>query len=193
MPTSISSPPNTGSRCIEFRNEANAWGSYAQWESHWLVCADAMRKAMADVNLNYGKSLALQICGPTMPGPYWDYSLPDPTVDIHGWGSVAWKKIHTDIYGNEDPSIWNFGMYDYHRYRTDGAVNEAEIATLRQNIATASNAPNATIPLLITEYNTSTGGNFTVQESGHRRPRLWDCHGANPPSHRHARAGRPRR
>ena len=144
----------------EFRNEANAWGSYAQWESHWLVCADAMRKAMADVNRDYGKSLVLRICGPTMPGPYWNYSLPDPDVDIHGWGSVAWKKIHTDIYGNEDPSIWNFGMYDYHRYRTDGAVNETEIATLRQNIATASNAPNATIPLLISEYNTSTGANF---------------------------------
>ena len=149
-----------GITMCEFRNEANAWGSYAQWESHWLVCADAMRKAMADVNLNYGKSLALQICGPTMPGPYWDYSLPDPTVDVHGWGSVAWKKIHTDIYGNEDSSIWNFGMYDYHRYRTDGSVNESEIATLRQNIATASNAPNATIPLIISEYNTSTGANF---------------------------------
>ncbi len=144
----------------EFRNEANAWGSYAQWESHWLVCADAMRKAMADVNRNYGKSLVLQLCGPTMPGPYWDYKLPDPTADIHGWGSVAWAKIHTDIYGNEDPSIWNFGMYDYHRYRTDGAQTETEIATLRRNIANASNAPNATIPLVISEYNTSTGANF---------------------------------
>lgn len=144
----------------EFRNEANAWGSYAQWESHWLVCADAMRKAMDDVNRDCGKSLVLQICGPTMPGPWWDYSLPDPSVDPHGWGSVAWKKIHTDIYGNEDPSIWNFSMYDYHRYRTDGSINQTEIATLRQNIATASNAPNSTIPLLITEYNTSTGANF---------------------------------
>ena len=144
----------------EFRNEANAWGSYVQWESHWLVCADAMRKAMADVNRDFGKSLALQICGPTMPGPYWDYSLPDPEADIHGWGSVAWARIHTDIYGNEDPAIWNFNMYDYHRYRNDGAVNETEITTLRQNIATARNAPNATIPLLITEYNTSTGAGF---------------------------------
>jgi len=124
------------------------------------VCADAMRKAMNDVNRDYGRSLVLQICGPTMPGPYWNYSLPDPSVDVHGWGSVAWKKIHTDIYGNEDPSIWNFGIYDYHRYRTDGAINETEIATLRHNIATASNAPNSTIPLLITEYNTSTGANF---------------------------------
>jgi hypothetical protein len=147
----------------EFRNEPSARGSYAQWESHWLVCADAMRKAMADVNQNYGKNLRLWICGPVCQGPYWDYSLPDPEADPHGWGSVAWKKIHTDIYGNEDPSIWNFGMYDYHRYRTDGAVNEAEIATLRQNIATASNAPNATIPLLISEYNTSTGGNFDTK------------------------------
>lgn len=149
-----------GVTLYEFRNEANARGSYAQWESHWLVCADAMRKAMADVNRDFGKSLTVQICGPTMPGPYWDYRLPDPVIDIHGWGSVAWVKIHTDIHGHEDPSIWNFGMYDYHRYRTDGAVNESEIATLRRNIASARNAPNATLPLLITEYNTSTGANF---------------------------------
>ena len=52
-------------------------------------------------------------------------------------------------------------MYDYHRYRTDGSVNQTEITALRQNIAAASNAPSATIPLLISEYNTSTGGNFT--------------------------------
>jgi hypothetical protein len=145
----------------EFRNEASSWGSYAQWESHWLVCADAMRKAMADVNRNYGKNLTLQICGPTMPGPYWDYSLPGPTADVHGWGSVAWAKIHTDIYGNEDRSIWNFGMYDYHRYRSDGAINETELAALRQNIAAATNAPNATIPIIISEYNTGTGSAFT--------------------------------
>ena len=144
----------------EFRNEANMWGGYAQWESHWLVAADAMRKAMVDVNANYGRDLTLQICGPTMPGPYWDYSLPDPTVDVHGWGSTAWWKIHTDIYGNENPTNWNFGMYDYHRYRMDAAVTETEIATLRQNLATAGNAPNSTIPLLISEYNTSTGANF---------------------------------
>ena len=145
----------------EFRNEAANWGTYAQWESHWLVCADAMRKAMADVNRNYGKNLTLQICGPTMPGPYWNYSLPDPTVDVHGWGSVAWAKIHTDIHGNEDPAVWNFGMYDYHRYRSDGAINETELATLRQNIAAATNAPSATIPLIISEYNTGTGSAFT--------------------------------
>ncbi len=146
----------------EFRNEPHAWISYAQWESHWLVAADAMRKAMADVNANYGRNLQLYICGPTEPGPYWDYSLPDPTVDVHGWGSVSWSKVQTDIYGNVDTNIWNYGMYDYHRYRTSGATNEAEIATLRQNIANATNSPNATIPLLISEYNTSTGAGFTA-------------------------------
>ena len=149
-----------GITLYEFRNEPNAWGDYAQWQTHWLVCADAMRKAMADVNLNYGRQLTLQICGPTMPGPYWDYSLPDPTVDVHGWGSVAWRDIHTDIYGNQTPTNWNFGMYDYHRYRTDGGLNESEIAATRQNIAAATNAPNPTIPLLITEYNTGTAATF---------------------------------
>ena len=152
-----------GITLFEFRNEANARGTYAQWESHWLVCADAMRKAMADVNRDQGKSLTAQLCGPTMPGPWWDYALPDPAADPHGWGSVAWAKIHTDIHGNQDASIWNFGLYDYHRYRTDGASNEAEIVRLRRSLATARNAPNATMPLVITEYNTSTGAHFTAK------------------------------
>ena len=116
--------------------------------------ADAMRKAMADVNIDYGKSLVLRMCGPTAQGPYWDYSLPDPEVDPHGWGSVAWKKIHTDIHGNEDPSIWNFGMYDYHRYRADGSGNQSEIATLRQHIATATNAPNGASTTITKEMRT---------------------------------------
>jgi hypothetical protein len=152
-----------GLTMYEFRNEPNASnGSYAQWESHWLVAADAMRKAMADVNANYGKNLTLYICGPTTPGPYWDYSLPDPTVDVHGWGSTSWSDIKTDIYGNIDPSIWNYGMYDYHTYSTDVSGTQSALTALRQGIATATNSPNSTIPLLISEYNTSDGANFTA-------------------------------
>ena len=52
----------------EFRNEPHAWVDYDTWESHWLVCADAMRKAMDDVNADFGKSLELNICGPVCPG-----------------------------------------------------------------------------------------------------------------------------
>ena len=144
----------------EFKNEPGGM-NYATWESHWLVCADAMRKAMADVNANYGKNLKLDICGHSGAGPYWDYSLPDPDVDGHGWGSVSWGKIQTDIYGNVDTNIWNYGMYDYHRYSTDATANQNQIINTRQGIATATNAPNSTIPLIITEYNTSTGGSFT--------------------------------
>jgi len=144
----------------EFSNEPNSGRTYSQWQSHWLVCADAMRKAMADVNADYGKNLTLYICGPTMPGPYWDYSLPDPEVDFHGWGSVSWADIHTDIFDKQNTANWNYGMYDYHRYRNDGQLNEDEIATLRTAIATSHNANNATIPLLISEYMTSTAATF---------------------------------
>jgi hypothetical protein len=148
----------------EFRNEPVAWGSYAQWESHWLVCADAMRKAMADVNANYGRNLKLYICGPTQPGAWWDYSLPDPNVDGHGWGSVSWSKVQTDIYGNVDTNIWNYGMYDYHHYTPEAVKVESQITSLRDHIANATNSPNATIPFVITELNTSTGGNFSSKK-----------------------------
>jgi len=145
---------------FQLSNEPHAGMTYAKWESHWLVAADAMRKAMADVNAAYGKKLTLYLCGPTEPGPYWDYRLPDPKVNVHGWGSTSWAKIHTDIFGHQDPSIWNYGMYDYHKYSDDGAAQEEAIRSLRRDIARATNAPNATIPILISEFNTSTGGHF---------------------------------
>lgn len=146
---------------FEFSNEPHVQHSYAKWESHWLVAADAMHQAMADVNAAYGKQLTLQICGPTEPGPYWDYRRPDPKLDFHGWGSTSWRKIHTDVFGNENPTHWNYGMYDYHAYSTSGSSQQGQITALRRGIATASNAPNSTIPILITEFNTSTGGNFS--------------------------------
>lgn len=150
-----------GITMYEFRNEPNQKArAYEQWESHWLVAADAMRKAMADVNANYGQHLTLCICGPTTPGPYWNYALPHPDVDPHGWGSVSWGKIHTDIYGRLEPSIWNYGMYDYHMYSYDGAAQRNALKSLRQNLAHATNAPNSTMPILISEFNTSTGGHF---------------------------------
>lgn len=42
-----------------FRNEPHAHIKYDPWESHWLLCADAMRKAMDDVNRDFKKTLKL--------------------------------------------------------------------------------------------------------------------------------------
>ncbi|MDF7809072.1 hypothetical protein P4E94_16625, partial [Pontiellaceae bacterium B12219] len=150
----------------EFRNEPHHNSAdYDAWESHWLVCADAMRKAMEDVNEDFGKTLKLNICGPVCAGAYWDYSYPDPYVDPHGWGSVSWKKIKYDIYGNYDVNNpLNYGSYDYHRYGQDAADSESILLNTRSGIANANNDPSSDIPLVITEYNTSTGGNFDRRE-----------------------------
>jgi hypothetical protein len=145
----------------EFANEPNAkGGSFTNWRSHWLVCADAMRSAISDVNNKYNKSITLNICGPTLPGPWWDERLTDPTANPHGWGSLSWKSVKQNLYGEEDSKIWNYGMYDYHAYSTDAAKEHETIMALRYSLATAKLSPNKSIPLLITEYNTSTGANF---------------------------------
>lgn len=144
-----------------FRNEPHAATDYDTWESHWLASADAMQKAMIDVNEDFGKSLELQIAGPTAPGVYWNYDLPDPYVDFHGWGSVSWAKVKFDIYGNYDANNpWNYGLYDYHRYGDNGRQSTNIILGARSDIATANNDPHPDIPIVITEYNTSTGGSF---------------------------------
>ncbi|MGJ8640520.1 MAG: CBM96 family carbohydrate-binding protein [Opitutaceae bacterium] len=145
----------------EFSNESHARGVYERWESHWLVAADAMQKAMEDVNADFGKNLTLRICGPTCAGIYWNEHLTKPAEDAHGWGSLSWKKVKTDIYGNYSASNpWNYGMYDYHRYGQDAETTQEMMLKARTDIANAKNDPSPDIPLVITEYNTSTGGNF---------------------------------
>lgn len=145
----------------QFKNEPSSRTDYDTWESHWLVAADAMRKAMADVNEDFGKDLPLYIVGHTGQGPYWDYSLPDPMVNPRGWGSVSWKKVKFDVYGHYDKNNpWNYGMYDYHRYTAGGRKMAGEIAQTRANIANAQNDPTPDIPIVLTEINTNTARGF---------------------------------
>lgn len=149
----------------EFSNETHAHGHYTRWESHWLVAADAMRKAMDDVNRDFNKKLTLWICGPTCAGIYWDEDLTDPDEDAHGWGSLSWKKVKTDIYGDYSAfNPWNYGMYDYHRYGQNAQDTEEMLLKVRTDIANAKNDPSPDIPFVITEFNTSTGGNFDRRE-----------------------------
>jgi hypothetical protein len=148
----------------QFGNEP--WNNYKAWESHWLVAADAMRKAMEDVNANYGKNLSLNIIGPTTAGSWWDYNYPDPDENTRGWGSVSWEKIKYDLYGNDDVSHpWNYDSYDYHRYSSAPARFEGEILGLRHGMATAVNHSNSEIPILITEMNTNTGARFRSEKN----------------------------
>ena len=144
----------------QFSNEPHAFISYPAWKSRWLVAADAARKAIADVNRDFKKRLTGGFNGPTEPGPYWDYEYPDPETNFHGWGSVSWADIHTDIRGQENPAIWNYDLYDFHKYSNDGPGYAATIRELRRDIAHAKNAPSPDIPILISEINTSTGGHF---------------------------------
>lgn len=144
-----------------FRNEPHVAVDFDTWESHWLVCADAMRKAMEDVNKDFGKKLKLNISGPNCPGVYWDYRFSHPDEDIHCWGSASWEKVKYDVYGNYNVNNpWNYGMYHFHRYSQDAEHSQKIILDARKDISNAKNDPRADIPLVITEYNTSTTGNF---------------------------------
>ncbi|MDP4289884.1 MAG: DNRLRE domain-containing protein [Bacteroidota bacterium] len=147
----------------QFTNEPHAGISYDTWKSRWLICTDATHKAITDVNRDFNKHLISGLNGPTEPGPYWDYSLPDPNINFHGWGSVSWADIHTDIEGKQDSTIWNYDLYDFHKYSNDGLGYENTIRALRQGIANARKAPSPNIPIMISEINTSTGGNFKTK------------------------------
>lgn len=140
---------NYGVQMYEFKNEPDldADVTYAEWESHWIVAADAMRKAMADVNENYGKSLTLRICGPTTAGNGWT-----------SYGQPSWSKVRTNIHGAVDPSIWNYGMYAYHHYTNSGPSLQNGILDMRNNLTNAT--PSSSMPIVLSEFNTSTGSNL---------------------------------
>ena len=144
-----------------FRNEPHAHIDYDPWESHWLVCADAMRKAMEDVNRDFKKNLKVNICGANCPGVYWDPNFSHPDEDIHCWGRISWQKVKYDLFGKYDvTNPRNYGSYHFHRYGEDATRSQKIILDARKDIADAKNDPSPDIPLVITEYNTSTGGNF---------------------------------
>ena len=144
-----------------FRNEPHAKGDYDTWESHWLMCADAMRKAMEDVNRDFNKSLKINICGANCPGVYWDKRFSHPSEDIHCWGRVSWKKVKYDVFGKYNANNpMNYSSYHFHRYGEDAVRTKEIILNARKDIANADNDANDDIPLVITEFNTSTGGNF---------------------------------
>jgi len=103
----------------------------------------------------------LNICGPNCPGVYWDDGFSHPNEDIHCWGRISWKKIKYDVYGKYDVSNpRNYGSYHFHRYGDDAGRAEEILLNARIDISKAGNDASGDIPLIITEYNTSTGGNF---------------------------------
>ncbi|MBK1855224.1 LamG domain-containing protein [Verrucomicrobiaceae bacterium 5K15] len=154
----------------QYRNEPHHWISYDVWESHWLVHADATRKAIADVNAAFGKSLKPNLCGPVCAGSYWDNSLTEPYVkgkegsSPHNWGNISWKKVKYDIFGKyRKNNPLNYHSYDYHRYG-DALGAEKIMLRTRNDVATADNDPMPDLPLVISEYNTNTGGTFTKKK-----------------------------
>ena len=151
----------------QYRNEPHHWINYDVWESHWLVHADATRKAIADVNAKFGKNFKPNLCGPVCAGVYWDYSIKGPYVKgkagsrPHNWGSLSWEKVKYDVYGKYAVSNpWNYDSYDYHRYGDPKGAEKIMLRT-RRDLDTAKNDLYAGIPLVISEYNTNTGGTFT--------------------------------
>lgn len=150
----------------QMRNEPNHGGAdYTTWETHWLTSADAMRKAMDDVNRDFGKSLALNLAGPVTPGVYWDYSLPHPDEDIHSWGNESWNKVKFDIFGDYNVNNpWNYGSYDYHRYGLPASRTEDIMLDARNGLRNATNDARPNIPMIISELNTNTGFSFDSSE-----------------------------
>ncbi len=135
----------------EFKNEPDRIINFTQWQSHWIIAADAMRAAMEDVNANAGKNLKLYICGPVTAGEMWS-----------SWGSQSWTSIQTDIYGNKNNALMNFGMYDYHHYSTSLSGIQSAITNIRTKMASAT--PSSAMPIVITEINSTYGSDFDSKQ-----------------------------
>lgn len=132
--------------------------------------ADAMRSAVEDVNIRYGKSLVPQILAPVIThaasssGDYHMDADPDsdPRDDVYGWGQKAMMSIRTD-YAGGTTGYDIFNIFDTHKYNMRADRFEYEMDMMRTKMR-AYSPVGQDLPIVYSEfnrYNTSGFGSRT--------------------------------
>ena len=112
------------------------------------LCSDAIQSALADVNSIYGKALVPKILAPVIT-----------TSSYNSWAQLVVDNRHVNFLGVTDTNFWLLHQYDYHQYNATPSGYGANLASLRSAIATAI-APEAPLPVSISEFNVHTAANF---------------------------------
>ncbi len=112
------------------------------------LCSDAIQCGLTDVNSIYGKSLRPKIIAPVIT-----------TASFSGWGSFVVTNRHLNFLTQTDTNFSLLHQYDYHQYNPAPAIFGANLARLRNDMASAM-VPEAPFPISLSEFNVHTAAFF---------------------------------
>ena len=141
----------------QFFNEpdlyADSYGTLTQeqWLEMIQVGANAVESAIADVNRIYGKDLTPHIHGPVTTSP---------DTSAGGWGNLLLNNRTNQLFNGPVDSYRLFDHYDYHNYGSSPASFGAKVADTIAAINIATGGDAANVPVVISEFNTRTSGNY---------------------------------
>lgn len=146
-------------------NEPNGYTGMtpADWLMRLRLCSDAIQCAVADMNSRYSKSLQAQVLAPNTANGFSKYNTLSDT-----WGYDAINNRHLQLNGTSSASWNNFHAYNYQKYTTltndsGGSSGYIEdLAALRTAI-TNDMAPEAALPIGLTEFNVRTGDSYDLR------------------------------
>ncbi len=133
------------------------------------LAADAIARALSDVNGLYGKSLTPVLHAPVSSG----------VATFPTWGELVLTNRHNGFFAPADTNYSLVQMFDYHEYgdgRTAGQFG-MDLASLIAGIQGAI-APETPWPVAISEFNNYTEGNYDLITNILDMPREYTYFGA---------------
>jgi len=131
----------------QFFNEPDLYAStngtltQEQWVEMVQYGANAVESAIADVNRLYGKNLRAHVYGPVGTSP---------SLAPGDWGDTLLRNRTNQL----------FDHFDYHNYGSSPTTFGTRVADTIATINQVTNGEAAKYPIVISEFNTRTSGNY---------------------------------
>ncbi len=141
--------------------------------------SDAVQAALADVNRLYGKSLRPRLSAPVTAGMIVfgpRTGRPDTRDARTGWGELILRRRKDDFPGRSAENHSLFQVYAFQSYGRNPATVAKNLPELRRLVTTANGG--APMPILVSEMNVSTAGNFAKTTDTLDTPRYYAAFGA---------------
>ncbi|MBW3635414.1 MAG: hypothetical protein KY445_02975, partial [Armatimonadetes bacterium] len=143
------------------------------------IGSDAVQAAINDVNRIDGKSLRAQISAPVSAGMivFGPRKGREDTRDAKtGWGELAMRHRREDFAGSSVANPELFQVYAFQSYGRSPARISKDLPKLRQLVASANGG--AALPLIVSEMNVSTAGDFSKKPETLDSAGYYDAFGA---------------
>ncbi len=143
------------------------------------IGSDAVQAAINDVNRIDGKSLRAQISAPVSAGMIVfgpRQGRPDTRDAKTGWGELAMRHRRENFSGSSAANPELFQVYAFQSYGRSPARISKDLPKLRQLVAGANGG--VALPLIVSEMNVSTAGDFSKKPETLDSAGYYDAFGA---------------